>query len=147
MAYTSISVLTHESIEYLSQLNKWPAISKYPGATVAALFVLGAHLNLLLIRLVSRLTPSDSPIQHTCASHPPSPSADSSIENGDIVETHVFTMSSTTPDYIGNDRDSSDCHKAHTPEIENENERQPLLSQSTGTIRPPYTRSSQCALS
>ncbi|KAJ2640181.1 Zinc transporter [Coemansia sp. RSA 1286] len=143
MAYTSISVLTRESIEYLSQLTKLPVISRYPGATVAVLFLLGAHLNLLLIRLVSRLTPPDSPIQHTCASHPPSPSVDSNLESGDVVENHVFTMA-RTPDHGENNRSSSDCHKAQHI---HENERQPLLSQSSGTIQPPYSRGSQCVLS
>ncbi|KAJ2721078.1 Zinc transporter [Coemansia sp. Benny D115] len=82
MAYTSISVLTRESTEYFSQITSWPLVKEYPGALTALLFVLGAHINLLLVRVVAFLTPADSPIQHTCASHPPSPSTESQLEDG-----------------------------------------------------------------
>ncbi|KAJ2485012.1 Zinc transporter [Coemansia sp. RSA 2050] len=81
MAYTSISVLTKESADYLSRIPEWPLLGKYPGAVTAVLFIVGAHLNLLLVRLVSRITPPDSPIKHACASHPPSPSG-SELEEG-----------------------------------------------------------------
>ncbi|KAJ1892501.1 hypothetical protein LPJ66_006305 [Kickxella alabastrina] len=84
MAYTSIGVLTKESMEYLSELTNWPLVAKYPGAMVAILFVTGAHLNLLLARLVTYLTPQDSPIKHTCASHPPSPNAELHLHEGSI---------------------------------------------------------------
>ncbi|KAJ2742762.1 hypothetical protein GGI20_004239, partial [Coemansia sp. BCRC 34301] len=81
MAYTSISVLTKESTDYLSRVPEWPLLGKYPGAVTAVLFIVGAHLNLLLVRLVSRITPENSPIKHACASHPPSPS-ESQLERG-----------------------------------------------------------------
>ncbi|KAJ2766669.1 hypothetical protein IWQ57_004269, partial [Coemansia nantahalensis] len=74
MAYTSISVLTHESIGYLSSQTMWPAIQRRPGAAVAVLFVIGALLNLLLARAIELVTPHDSPVKHACGSHPPSPS-------------------------------------------------------------------------
>ncbi|KAJ2843907.1 Zinc transporter [Coemansia brasiliensis] len=75
MAYTSISVLTRESTEYLSRATKFPAISQYPGAAAALLFIIGSCLNLALERVSSLITPNDSPIKHVCASHPPSPSS------------------------------------------------------------------------
>ncbi|KAJ2816014.1 Zinc transporter, partial [Coemansia sp. 'formosensis'] len=87
MAYTSISTLTKESTDYLSRIPEWPLLGRYPGAVTAALFIVGAHLNLLLVRLVSRITPSDSPIRHACASHPPSPSG-SQLERGTGYEGH-----------------------------------------------------------
>ncbi|KAJ2404216.1 Zinc transporter [Coemansia sp. RSA 2526] len=74
MAYTSISVLTRESIDYLEHCTAWPVMAKYAGAIAACLFIAGAFLNLLLGRVVSLITPDDSPIKHTCGSHPPSPS-------------------------------------------------------------------------
>ncbi|KAJ2803778.1 hypothetical protein H4S07_004386, partial [Coemansia furcata] len=87
MAYTSISTLTKESTDYLSRIPEWPLLGRYPGAVTAALFIVGAHLNLLLVRLVSRITPSDSPIKHACASHPPSPSG-SQLERGTGYDAH-----------------------------------------------------------
>lgn len=82
MAYTSISVLTEESIEYLSRTPDESIVGKVPpGLTTAILFVIGAFLNLLLIKVVSWVTPADSPIGHACASHPPSPTA-SRLETG-----------------------------------------------------------------
>ncbi|KAJ1730054.1 Zinc transporter [Coemansia biformis] len=74
MAYTSMSVLTRESIDYLSDYGAWPAVKRHPGATTAVLFVVGAYLNLLLARVIELVSPADSPIKHACASHPPSPS-------------------------------------------------------------------------
>ncbi|KAJ2776571.1 Zinc transporter [Coemansia javaensis] len=73
MAYTSIGVLTRESIEHLAACAAWPAVRRHPGAVAAALFIAGALLNLLLARAVERATPRGSPIKHACASHPPSP--------------------------------------------------------------------------
>ncbi|KAJ2013052.1 Zinc transporter [Coemansia sp. S85] len=87
MAYTSISVLTKESTDYLSRIPEWPLLGKYPGAVTAVLFIVGAHLNLLLVRLVSRIMPPDSPIKHACASHPPSPS-ESQLEGGSGHGSH-----------------------------------------------------------
>ncbi|KAJ2892413.1 Zinc transporter, partial [Coemansia aciculifera] len=125
MAYTSISVLTKESTDYLSRVPEWPLLAKYPGAVTAALFIVGAHLNLLLVRLVSRIMPSDSPIKHACASHPPSPS-ESQLERGSSTAEvgycaqHVPTPSSR----------SSDCHLERTVHSEScSSEQLPLLPQ------------------
>ncbi|KAJ2367285.1 Zinc transporter [Coemansia sp. RSA 2607] len=125
MAYTSISVLTRESIEYLSQLSGWPLVDKYPGAMAAVLFVLGAHLNLLLIRVVSRLTPADSPIGHTCASHPPSPSAEAGMEDG-MAKPNASS---------GNISESLHGHRRNHYGLRHEGEGQPLLSGSSETVQ------------
>ncbi|KAJ2716168.1 Zinc transporter [Coemansia spiralis] len=74
MAYTSIGVMTRESIDYLSDQAIWPAVRRHAGATAAGLFIAGALFNLLLARAIEMVTPKDSPIKHACASHPPSSS-------------------------------------------------------------------------
>ncbi|KAJ2805541.1 Zinc transporter [Coemansia guatemalensis] len=86
MTYTSVSVLTGESIENLSKHKGWPVLTRSPGATAAGLFILGAYLNLLLARVVSLITPKDSPIKHACASHPPSPTASHNNEAARTTE-------------------------------------------------------------
>ncbi|KAJ2614657.1 Zinc transporter [Coemansia sp. RSA 1365] len=87
MTYTSVSVLTSESIEKFSKHEGWPMLTNYPGATVAGLFILGAYLNLLLARVVTLVTPQNSPIKHVCASHPPSSIDLHHEETGRITET------------------------------------------------------------
>ncbi|KAJ2081696.1 Zinc transporter [Coemansia sp. RSA 988] len=86
MTYTSVSVLTGESIENLSKHKGLPVLTRYPGAAAAGLFVLGAYLNLLLARVVSLITPDDSPIKHVCVSHPPSPAASHNEEVARTME-------------------------------------------------------------
>ncbi|PIA16101.1 hypothetical protein COEREDRAFT_81541 [Coemansia reversa NRRL 1564] len=87
MTYTSVNVLTSESIENFSKHEGWTMLTKYPGATAAGLFILGAYLNLLLARVVSLVTPDNSPIKHVCASHPPSSTSSHHEETGRITET------------------------------------------------------------
>ncbi|KAJ1719636.1 Zinc transporter [Coemansia erecta] len=136
MAYTSISVLTRESIEYLSQLSGWPLVGKYPGAAAAVLFVLGAHLNLLLLRVVSRLTPADSPIGHTCASHPPSPSAEAGMEDG---------MAKPADSSSGIISGGSHCHGQSHHGVYREGEGQPLLSRSSETVQQHESQAHCCS--
>ncbi|KAJ2331540.1 Zinc transporter, partial [Coemansia sp. RSA 2673] len=149
MAYTSISVLTKESTDYLSRIPEWPLLGKYPGAVTAVLFIVGAHLNLLLVRLVSRIMPPDSPIKHACASHPPSPSG-SQLERGSGYGSHSkrhhmtakrssHADSGPSVGYCSQNahRRSSDSHLDRAINVESygrygSNERLPLLSQFPG---------------
>ncbi|KAJ2036406.1 Zinc transporter, partial [Coemansia sp. S2] len=169
MAYTSISVLTKESTDYLSRIPEWPLLGKYPGAVTAVLFIVGAHLNLLLVRLVSRITPPDSPIKHACASHPPSPSG-SQLERGSGYGSHSkrhhmtakrssHADSGPSVGYCSQNahRRSSDSHLDRAINVESysrygSNERLPLLSQfpnhgtgcshsAVGSTSPPAHRS------
>ncbi|KAJ2517377.1 Zinc transporter [Coemansia sp. RSA 1939] len=89
MAYTSISVLTKESIDYFNHASSWGFAKRHSGALTAVLFVIGACLNILLVHAVSRIMPQDSPIKHACASHPPSPElSDEQGDEGHCLDHH-----------------------------------------------------------
>ncbi|KAJ2454725.1 Zinc transporter [Coemansia sp. RSA 2336] len=143
MAYTSISVLTRESTEYLSKATKVPALSQYPGAAAALLFIVGSCLNLALERVSSLITPKDSPIKHVCASHPPSPgSSDLSPHEasgsgwqdrhgGSSQTIHIddSSSSSNTSSMDGRGPKNTQCSSAMASQ--HVDERQPLLSSCT----------------
>ncbi|KAJ1828884.1 Zinc transporter [Coemansia sp. RSA 2708] len=119
MAYTSISVLTSESIEHLENV---AALAKYKGVVAAALFVVGALFNLLLGRVVTLIMPRDSPIKHACGSHPPSPGESQDEE----AQADGHDSSSRTVDAEGSgcsSRGSTQSAHAHA-------EHQPLLLRS-----------------
>ncbi|KAJ2307118.1 hypothetical protein IWW55_001132, partial [Coemansia sp. RSA 2706] len=119
MAYTSISVLTSESIEHLENV---AALAKYKGVVAAALFVVGALFNLLLGRVVTLIMPRDSPIKHACGSHPPSPGESQDEE----AHADGHDGSSRTVDAEGSgcsSRGSTQSAHAHA-------EHQPLLLRS-----------------
>ncbi|KAJ2680517.1 Zinc transporter [Coemansia spiralis] len=134
MAYTSISVLTGESIEYLSKASGWSFATKYPGAVAAVLFIIGAYLNLLLVHLVSYITPPDSPIKHACASHPPSPLV-AHEEHPDSHSPHRYHMSGS-PEERGSAFGKDHVHAHENSNISvgicigETNEQRPLLESS-----------------
>ncbi|KAJ2358272.1 Zinc transporter [Coemansia sp. RSA 2618] len=143
MAYTSIGVLTEESTEHLGRFTVWPALSRHAGAVAAVLFIAGAFLNLLLGRVVSLITPKDSPIKHTCGSHPPSPGGshraspcvsqeEASVGGGGHV------CGSQTIQAEGSDGEEQGCSSTSSSAAHlghRDGERQPLLLHRGGCAR------------
>ncbi|KAJ2615222.1 Zinc transporter [Coemansia sp. RSA 1804] len=131
MAYTSISVLTKESIDYFNHASSWGFAKRHSGALAAVLFVIGACLNILLVHTVSRIMPQDSPIKHACASHPPSPElSDEQGDEGHCLDHHsghhgqgTFANENRSRSRSSSNGDSGNVQVC----IEGDRESQPLL--------------------
>ncbi|KAJ2401387.1 Zinc transporter [Coemansia sp. RSA 2559] len=129
MAYTSISVLTRESMDYFGHAPGWGFAKQNSGAMTAVLFLVGACFNILLVHAVSRIMPQDSPIKHACSSHPPSPLASSEEESDEHHHEHHANNNHHGQDTCtNNSRGSSSVHVY----IDESGETQPLLNHPAG---------------